>query len=41
MIKTFNEDYSIKIFLKLWKITFSTDFPIAIYNFEVDSLTEL
>ena len=41
MIKTFNEDYSIKVFLKLWKITFSTDFPIAIYNFDVDSLTEL
>jgi len=40
-IETFNEDYSIKTFLNLWKITFSTDFPIAIYNFKDDSLTEL
>lgn len=40
-IDTFNEDYSIGTFLKLWKLTCKTDFPVIIYNFEDDTLKEI
>lgn len=40
-IDTFNEDYTIKAYLKLWKLTFTTDFPIMLYDFEKDTLKEI
>jgi len=38
VIDTFNDDYSIESFKKLWKITYVTDFPILIYDFKKDKL---
>ena len=39
-IDIYNEDYSIKAFKNLWKVTFSTDWPILIYSFEYKKLFE-
>jgi len=36
-----NKDYSIKVFKNLWKVTFSTEFPIMIYSFKDKKLFEL
>lgn len=38
VIDTFNKDYSIDTFKNLWKITYSTDFPILIYDFKKNKL---
>ncbi len=40
-IDVFNEDYSIEAFKKLWKITFSTNFPVMIYDFGKDELFDI
>jgi len=39
-INIYNENYSVKTFKNLWKITFSTDWPILIYSFEFKKLFE-
>ena len=36
----YNEDYSIKAFKNLWRVTFSTEFPIMIYSFAEKKLFE-
>ena len=41
LIDTFNEDYTPEAYLKLWKLTFPTDFPVMLYNFENDTLKEI
>jgi hypothetical protein len=36
----YNEDYSIKAFKNIWRVTFSTEFPIMIYSFSEKKLFE-
>jgi hypothetical protein len=40
-IDVYNDDYSIDTFMKLWKITFLTNYPVMIYNFNKDELRVL
>lgn len=39
-IDIYNEDYSLKAFKNLWKVTFTTDWPILIYSFKMKKLFE-
>lgn len=32
-VDVFNEDYDLKAFKKMWKITFSTNYPVLVYDF--------
>lgn len=41
LLDIYNEDNSIEAYLKLWKITFTTEFPVMIYDFETDNLKEI
>ena len=36
----YNDNYSLKVFKKLWKVTFSTEFPVMIYSFKEKKLYE-
>lgn len=40
-IDVYNEDYTVKRFKELWKVTFQTNFPVMIYDFDKDSLVEI
>lgn len=40
-VDTSNKNHSINAFLKLWKLTFETEFPVMIYDFKNDTLKDI